>query len=311
MDYFLSSSVEDPLTAQSYYSEKLVLLRNLGTSFVNNNLQYMLDATNITAVDEKGSGSEVRDVYSRLSSPAAVQCLLAHQASLRGELLASLSLPAQAHLYVIPHPLYKLHGRFDEVLTRILLRDKLSYILVVDVTSFRPTWQALFTNRIAGKFSTDLRGRLLYFTPLHHEEFLRVLSSAHVVLDPFPSGGGVLPTLQALSLGLPVLTLPSSRLGGRLTRAVYDILDYGKDQDHSYDQGPSHRLVASSPSEYASLALSIAHNTPLRVHHTTQILQRLHRLFDNRTLRRQAVQDWRQFLLSSIQKQRHKNVSHS
>ena len=43
-------------------------------------------------------------------------------------LLEALAITPAAHLYVIPHALYKLHGRFDEVLSRILLQDKLGTV---------------------------------------------------------------------------------------------------------------------------------------------------------------------------------------
>ena len=48
-----------------------------------------------------------------------------NQINHRAILLEALSIPPTAHLYVIPHALYKLNGRFDDVLSRILLQDKL------------------------------------------------------------------------------------------------------------------------------------------------------------------------------------------
>ena len=47
----------------------------------------------------------------------------------RDALFKALSLPNSAHLYVIPHPLYTLHSRFDDIISRILLQDKLGTAL--------------------------------------------------------------------------------------------------------------------------------------------------------------------------------------
>lgn len=48
------------------------------------------------------------------------------------------------------------------------------HILIVDFSASRSTWQSLFSNRLAGKFSRDVRGRIKYYTPLDQAEILRV-----------------------------------------------------------------------------------------------------------------------------------------
>ena len=60
---------------------------------------------------------------------------------------------------------------------------------------------------------------------------LRVYAAGHVMLDPYPSSGSLAGSLQALGVGLPVVTYPSTLLGGRLTRAMYRKLGYGLDEE--------------------------------------------------------------------------------
>jgi len=48
--------------------------------------------------------------------------------------------------------------------------------------------------------------------------------------------GSLLPFVQALSLGVPVVTLPSARLGGRLVLALYRQLGYGFGGDSSANE---------------------------------------------------------------------------
>jgi protein O-GlcNAc transferase len=59
------------------------------------------------------------------------------------------------------------------------------------------------------------------FVPrLDRRQFLHLLSVADVILDPLHFGGGNT-SFQALGLGVPVVTLPSPYLRGRVTAGCY------------------------------------------------------------------------------------------
>ena len=143
IDYYLTSDVEAPsvlaVQGRGYYSEQLVPLRGLGTSFTHNYMQYMnatgADSTECASRDG-GDGSDSSCGITEMnqshtdtqadsslsnnpsSSPhdpslswfaasSFIRALHRNTTGTRASLLVTLRLPAAAHLYIIPFPLYK------------------------------------------------------------------------------------------------------------------------------------------------------------------------------------------------------------
>jgi len=96
MDYFISNDLFEPENAQVHYSEKLVLLRDLGT------LAY----------------------YYRADLPSP----------LKGRRAFGLS--DQDHLYICPQTLFKLHPDFDSILADILRNDPLGRIVLIEGSKY-------------------------------------------------------------------------------------------------------------------------------------------------------------------------------
>ena len=125
--------------------------------------------------------------------------------------------------------------------------------------------------------------------------------------------GDYQPSLEALAIGLPVVTWPSqTHIGGRLTLALYYMLGYGyQTQDPSVgDNAPADPsqmgettsssndpeasyspLVVASAAEYVSLAIRLTHQPKLRQFHSERILRRRHRLFQQD--HRSVLAQWR------------------
>ena len=145
-----------------------------------------------------------------------------------------------------------------------------------------------------------------------------------MILDPFPVSTSILATLQAFSMGVPVITMPSDRLGGRFALALYSMMEYGFGNEtvkEKRKRGGAHlngendaevhlsvptALIVSSVTAYVSTALAIAHNSALRARHTREILSRQHLIFNSEKRREEAVQDWRAFLSSAMLKVKEK-----
>ena len=254
IDYFITSDVEVQ-GAEKSYTEKLYRMRGPGTVFAD----YFVPMT---------------------VPPTSTQSKLVVAERIR--FLETFGLPKATHLYVVPQPLFKLHGKFDEVLLRILLQDRLSYILLFDSAN-KTSWQNLFTDRVLGKYNNDVRGRIAFLCSNKESDITRALYVAHVVLDSFPVSGH-LSTMQSLSMGVPVITMPSEIMGGRLALALYQMIGYME-------------LVVHSVSDYVTLALAIAHRPKLRTQHVVEITKRRHRLFDSK----HVVEDWLEFFRTNVQ----------
>jgi predicted O-linked N-acetylglucosamine transferase (SPINDLY family) len=70
--------------------------------------------------------------------------------------------------------------------------------------------------RIAGWFAAEGIGadRLVFQGPLPHRDLLALYGQTDIALDSFPYSGG-LTTLEALWMGVPVVTLPGRSFAGR------------------------------------------------------------------------------------------------
>jgi predicted O-linked N-acetylglucosamine transferase (SPINDLY family) len=177
----------------------------------------------------------------------------------RGEL----GLPEGKHLYSCLQNIFKLHPEFDAAIRAILDRDPLAEVLLLEFVSAGPMTQLRRRfERTLGAFASRVR-----FVPrTAHRDFLHYVAAADVILDPFHFGGGN-SSLEALSLGIPVVTLPAFQLRGRFTLGLYREL--GLDD-----------CVARSPEDYVALALKLGQETEYRRSVSAQIADRSGRLFD-------------------------------
>lgn len=73
---------------------------------------------------------------------------------------------------------------------------RLGYLLFIDVTSWRPSWQDLLVARIlqrlgggAGGDGGDYKSRIVFQTPESAHDAVHIMQMGHVMLDPFPVTG--------------------------------------------------------------------------------------------------------------------------
>ena len=99
----------------------------------------------------------------------------------------------------------KFHVAFDEALGLILAKDLLAFIVITYSTA-QSVWRYRLEERFARSFGRDAR-RVRFLESVAPDRFVSLLSFADVMIDPYPWGGGVT-TLEALSVGTVVITLP-------------------------------------------------------------------------------------------------------
>lgn len=123
-------------------------------------------------------------------------------------------------------------------------------VLRIDGSNLTLKWRSLrdpqFANWVRARFtSLGLDGEQLRLEPdSPHHEMLRRYNDMDIALDPFPYCGG-LTTIEALVMGVPVVTLPWQRPVSRQTSAILKSLGM---ED----------LVARTPGEYVDIAVDLA-----------------------------------------------------
>ena len=141
---------------------------------------------------------------------------------LRPEPLSTLSRDAlgvksDSNLYMCPQTLFKFHPDFDTIIKGVLENDPRGELVLLEGNC------AYHTTLIQKRFERTIphvRDRVKIISRLSHDGFLALVKMADVMLDPIHFGGGST-TIQALSFGTPVVTLPSEFLRARISYACY------------------------------------------------------------------------------------------
>ncbi len=160
---------------------------------------------------------------------------------LQSKTRVELGLPPDKHLYICPQTLFKFHPDFDAILAGILEQDPNGELILLE--GRLPEW----THRLQRRFRRTLpeAGRRVRFLPaLPREDFLSLIASADVLLDPIHFGGGN-SSLEALSVGVPLISMEGRFLRSRISSTLYK--QVGLDD-----------LIASDSANYVRLAVQVA-----------------------------------------------------
>lgn len=130
---------------------------------------------------------------------------------------AELGLPAAGALYLCPQALFKMHPDFDEMLRGILERDPTGHVVLISGRFGQ--WFDTLKGRFARSLG-ELGERIIPLEPRYGVPFMELLAACDVMLDT-PHFNGMNSSLEAFSVGLPIVTLPTQFQRGRHTRAMY------------------------------------------------------------------------------------------
>jgi protein O-GlcNAc transferase len=187
-----------------------------------------------------------------------------------------LGLPLDAHLYGCPQSLYKMHPEFDELLAAILHSDPRGILVLLE--GHYKDWQKWLLERFSRSLG-DAARRVRFIGRQDHQGFLRLNALCDVLLDPIHFGGGNT-TYEALSLGTPVVTLPSNMLRGRLAYKMYLTMGYTD-------------CVARDKQDFVRIAVHLGTNKDARRLASQKILQSCGVLFDNPAGIQQLAEFWK------------------
>ena len=157
--------------------------------------------------------------------------------------------------------------------------DPKGQLLLIEGTS------AFHTTLIKERFNrtlSDLMNRIVICPRQSHQGFLAMVNMADVMLDPIHFGGGST-TLQALSFGTPVVTLPSEFLRGRISNACYKQI--GVDE-----------LIARDSEHYCQIALEVGKNDQYRADLRAVLKEKSGVLYDNANV----ITEFEQFLEQAV-----------
>ncbi|MBL0142258.1 MAG: tetratricopeptide repeat protein [Betaproteobacteria bacterium] len=158
---------------------------------------------------------------------------------------ADFGLPADKHLYLVPQSVFKIHPDNDALIAEVLANDPQGVAVM-----FAAGPHALidrFVRRLKPIFAAHglATDRHLVFLPyLSHAAYLGVNRECDVMLDTLHWSGGNA-SLDAIAMGLPVVTLPGGLMRGRQSLGMLRILG-------------QEALVAGDAADYVRLATGIA-----------------------------------------------------
>ena len=228
IDYFISCAAMEPPDAEEHYNERLLTLPGVGT-------RYELP---------------------QLSPEVAAKTRQDYQ------------LPDNANLYLFPQSLFKVHPANDQLLVWAMANDP-GGVLVLFAGQNDVITQKFVARLLAAFVCAGLsaQGRVKILPGVGHDDYKRINQLCDLMLDTLHWSGGNT-SLDALAMGLPIVTLPGKFMRGRQTMAMLKLL--GVDE-----------LIASNVDEYLAIALKLATEKNYRQKFSQRILRNHHRLFDD------------------------------
>jgi predicted O-linked N-acetylglucosamine transferase (SPINDLY family) len=150
-------------------------------------------------------------------------------------------LSAADHVYLCPQTPFKIHPEFDAILRGILSRDPAGIVVLIrlEYEEYIEQLQQRFARTLG-----DTMNRVLFLDPMRFERFQQLLAVADVCLDTLHFNG-MNSSLEALSVGTPIVTLPGRLQRGRHTQAMYRKMGITE-------------CIAKDPADYIDIATRLA-----------------------------------------------------
>ncbi|HUT09853.1 MAG TPA: tetratricopeptide repeat protein [Thermoguttaceae bacterium] len=183
------------------------------------------------------------------------------------------------HIYLCAQKIEKFHPDFDALLGDILRRDTAGAVVIVKDPQEHA---AVALRRRFAVTIPDVVDRIALLPRLTFGDYLSLIAAADVLLDTLHYGGGST-TYHGLSLGKPIVTLPSPLQAGRSTYACYRKMGIADG-------------IASDPDQYVDVAVRLATDIDYRTAVAGQIRASCPLLFEDI----EAVRELERILLELI-----------
>ena len=173
-------------------------------------------------------------------------------------------LPADANLYVCPQSLFKFHPEFDVMLGGILRADPRGWLVLM--RSKISWWVELLEKRFR-RTMPDVADRIVFLPPRDSPGFVNLLAVCDVMLDTIHFNG-MNTSLEAFSVGTPIVTLPTGFQRGRHTAGMYRKMGFTE-------------CIAADRNDYVRIAVKLGTEEDYRRHAKDEILRRNEVLFED------------------------------
>ncbi len=247
IDYTISCAAMEPTDANAHYNERLLTLPGIGTRY---------DMPTVTA-------------------------------SVLNKTRADYQLPEDAHLYFFPQSLFKVHPANDRLLVAAMANDPKGVLVMFAGQNEGVTQR--FIARLSKAFAEQAlapQRRVKLLPYVTHDDYKRINALCDVMLDTLHWSGGNT-SLDALAMGLPIVTLPGEFMRGRQTMGMLTLLGVEE-------------LIATSTDDYLAIAARLGTDKIYRDEVSRKILANVARLFNDPAppkalgaILQTLVQDWR------------------
>ncbi len=193
---------------------------------------------------------------------------------------SAFGLDEEAHYYLVAQYLFKIHPDFDLILGEILRRDPEGRVLLVH--GARRAWSQILMARFR-RAMPEVAERIQFIDQQSQKDFLALMTAVDVSLDiPHFNGGNT--AIEALTVGTPVVTMPTALARGRFCSALYKHIGVTD-------------CITETPDDYVDLAVRLATEPSFRKKIVKKILKNKDRLFENE----KAISAWERFFLEACE----------
>jgi predicted O-linked N-acetylglucosamine transferase (SPINDLY family) len=190
------------------------------------------------------------------------------------DVVRTLGLPGDRPLLLSLQSSFKYAPRNDGVLVAIAQQSRDALILMVD-PPLGSTVGRMLHQRLRARFAQaglEIEDHLRLLPRLDFGDVLGLFRIGHHALDTIDWNGGNT-SLQALSQGCPIVTLPTSQMRGRHTIAMLEVLELPE-------------LIARDREDYVAISLRLLRDEAYHARLRETILERRHLLFDDEEVSR-------------------------
>ncbi len=179
-------------------------------------------------------------------------------------------LAAHDHLYICPQNLFKFHPDMDALLAAILHADPCGKLLLVQAKIAH--WDRLLKQRFMASMP-DVIDRIVFMPRMNTADYVNLIALSDVMLDTVHFNG-MNTSLEAFSVGTPVVTLVGEFQRGRHTQAMYRRM--GLDD-----------AICHSAEDCIAMALRLGRDASARAALSERILSNNHVLFEDEAVVRE------------------------